>query len=343
VGNSKSSTNEIIGLIAQLKAEVPAGRFFEFGDNPEILEGFEKLLESLDTWLDNMGGYYASRELKEINLYSSAMTALHKIQNFIYDVRNKDAGSKKNTSHLRDLIAELDVSVTNLFAESKPGLLYSQNSHNLKQSPTLNPLSKTKSSVLNNGKVFGYEHSVFISYAWGDEREGIVNQIDLSLQKRGLKIVRDKRDLEYKGSIREFMERIGRGDCVIVVVSDKYLRSPNCMFELVEIAENKQFENRIFPVMWHDANIYDPIKQIAYIKYWEERRTTLAEAIKTLDPANLQGIREQMDLYDRIRDRVSGLTSTLRDMNVLTPEMHEESNFSQLYAALEKRIRTNID
>jgi internalin A len=77
-----------------------------------------------------------------------------------------------------------------------------------------------------------YEQAVFISYAWGGESEEIVNQIDGALQQRGLKIIRDKRDLGYKGSISAFMERIGQGNCVIVVISDKYLRSPNCMFEL---------------------------------------------------------------------------------------------------------------
>jgi len=184
-----------------------------------------------------------------------------------------------------------------------------------------------------------YEQTIFISYAWGGEREEIVNQIDQTLQQRGLKIVRDKRDLGYKGSINEFMERIGRGNCVIVVISDKYLRSPNCMFELVEIAEGKQFHDRIFPVVLGDANIYDPIKRIEYVKYWEVKRAELADAMRTLDPANLQGIRDDMDLYDRIRDKVSGLTSILKDMNTLTPEMHQESDFSYLYDAIEKRLK----
>jgi internalin A len=180
---------------------------------------------------------------------------------------------------------------------------------------------------------------IFISYAWGGEREKIVDQIDQALQQRGLKITRDKRDLGYKGSIKEFMERIGRGNCVIVVVSDKYLRSANCMFELVEIAENKQFHDRVFPVVLADANIYDPIKRIEYVKYWEIKRAELAEAMKTLDPANLQGIRDDMDLYDRIRDKISSLTSILKDMNTLTPEMHQESDFGDLYDAMEKRLR----
>ncbi len=184
-----------------------------------------------------------------------------------------------------------------------------------------------------------YEQAVFISYAWGGEREELVNQIDQALQKRGLKIIRDKRELGYKGSITEFMERIGRGNCVIVVISDKYLRSPNCMFELVEIAERKQFYDRIFPVVLADANLYDPIKRIEYVKYWEQKRTDLAQAIKTLDPANLQGLREDMDLYDRIRDKVSGLTSILKDLNTLTPDMHLDSDFEILYNAIAKRMR----
>ena len=93
-----------------------------------------------------------------------------------------------------------------------------------------------------------YEREVFISYAWGGEQEEIVNQIDQALQTRGLKIVRDKRDLGYKGSIKEFMEPSKQGS-IIVVISDKYLRSPNTMFEFVEIAGEKQFHDRVFPIV----------------------------------------------------------------------------------------------
>ena len=187
-----------------------------------------------------------------------------------------------------------------------------------------------------------YEQAVFISYAWNGESEEMVNQIENSLQARGIHIIRDKRDLGYKGLIGQFMERIGRGSCVIVVISDKYLRSPNCMFELVEIADGKQFHDRIFPVVLNDANIYDPIKRTEYVKHWEIKRAELAKAIKTLDPANLQGLREDMDLYDRIRDRIAGLASMLKDMNTLTPDMHRDLDFSHLYDAIEKRIKNDL-
>jgi hypothetical protein len=112
-----------------------------------------------------------------------------------------------------------------------------------------------------------YENAVFISYAWGNEYEQIVNEIDKALLALGLKIIRDKRDLGYTGSIKEFIECIGRGASIIVVVSDKYLKSPNCMFELVEITKNKQLNDRIFPVVLADADIYDPVKRLNYVRY----------------------------------------------------------------------------
>jgi internalin A len=183
-----------------------------------------------------------------------------------------------------------------------------------------------------------YERAIFISYAWGGENENIVNQFDDVLQKRGLKVVRDKRNLEYKGSISKFMERIGRGDCIIVVISDKYLKSPNCMFELVEIAGNKNFENRIFPIVLADADIYKFKGQMQYIKHWEDQIKDLKEGLKDLDPTNLQGIYEQLNLYDRIRDNISKLTAILGDMNTLTPDMHKESDFSALYDAIVERM-----
>ena len=188
-----------------------------------------------------------------------------------------------------------------------------------------------------------YEQSVFISYAWGGESEEIVNQIDQALQQRGLKSIRDIRDIGYKGSITAFMERIGLSNCVIVVISDKYLRSPNCMFELVEVTEGKQFHDRVFPIVLSDTDIYDPVRRLEYVKYWEAKREELAQAMKEVDPANLQGIREDMDLYNRIRDKVSGLTSILKDMNTLTPDMHRDSDFSEIYAGIEKEMAKASD
>lgn len=190
-----------------------------------------------------------------------------------------------------------------------------------------------------------YEQAVFISYAWGEEdeeREKIVNELDQSLQNRGIRIVRDKRNLGYKGSIRKFMERIGEGDCVITVISDKYLRSKNCMFELVEIAENKEFADRIFPIILEDAKIYDAGDRIEYINYWAEKKAALrAKADALQDPSNAISILEEERDYARFHYEIDKLTNTLKDMNCLTPDLLREADFQQLYDALRQRMTTS--
>ena len=42
-----------------------------------------------------------------------------------------------------------------------------------------------------------------------------------------------------------FEQRIGQGQCIILVISDKYLRSEHCMFELVEVDKNRDLRERI--------------------------------------------------------------------------------------------------
>ncbi|MEM9033406.1 MAG: toll/interleukin-1 receptor domain-containing protein [Actinomycetota bacterium] len=185
----------------------------------------------------------------------------------------------------------------------------------------------------------GVSGRVYVSYAWGGESERIVNELDAELQRQGITIVRDKRDLGYGGSIEGFMEEIGEGEAIIVVISDKYLRSKNCMFELTEIAHHDELTDRIFPIVLADANIFDPAARIDYLNHWSTKKKELSAKIKELDDLeNLHGITEELDAYDLYRDEIAGLTDVLSDMNALTPEMHESSNFSALVDGLRRRL-----
>ena len=83
--------------------------------------------------------------------------------------------------------------------------------------------------------------------------------------------------------------------------------------------------------MLSDADIYDAVKRIEYIKYWENKKSELDAAIKTVGSENLQGIREEIDLFDNIRDEIAKLTDTMQDMNTLTPDMHRDSDFQTLF------------
>ncbi len=187
-------------------------------------------------------------------------------------------------------------------------------------------------------KPFSTAKEVFISYAWKGDSEAMANKIDEAFQASEITLIRDKNDLGFKGSIKEFMEQIGKGKAVIVIISDKYLKSENCMFELVEIAANGDYRDRIFPIVLADAEIYKPVKRIRYIQHWEKEIADLDEAMKTVGSANMQGFRESIDLYTQIRNTIAELVEILKDMNTLTPDIHTESDFAELFKAIEQRL-----
>jgi hypothetical protein len=206
--------------------------------------------------------------------------------------------------------------------------------------PLQRELDEEKDKLLTSPPLLEYEKEIFISYTWRDEHsKPYVEQLEQTFQAKGIKIIRDTNAVgDYKARFKEFMQRIGWGKCVIAVISNQYLKSENCMFELLEIVKNGEFYDRIFPIILTDAKIKKPIERIKYVKYWEEQREELDKAMKEVSAANMQGFREDIDLYSKIRDTIPELTNILRDMNTLTPDIHSQSEFEELLKAIEERL-----
>jgi len=179
---------------------------------------------------------------------------------------------------------------------------------------------------------------VFVSYAWNIESSEIVDGVQQALEEDGIRLIRDREEVRYRDSIRDFMRRIGRGKCVLVVISDKYLKSENCMFEMVEIAKEPGLRERIFPIVLSDANIYKATGRVKYVHYWESEIQELDEALKTVRGDNLTKLQEDLNIYSEIRRLFDGIADTLRDMNALTPDQHEGSGFEELI----RRVRAQL-
>jgi internalin A len=139
---------------------------------------------------------------------------------------------------------------------------------------------------------FGTERSpdprFYVSYAWADsidpERETIVDQACAEAEKRGTPIIRDESTLSFGDSISKFMRAIGEGDRIFVFLSDKYLKSPFCMFELFEIwrnsrQDNAEFLRRVRVYTLGDAQIWKPVDRVEYGKYWKDQHEELRKAV----------------------------------------------------------------
>lgn len=179
---------------------------------------------------------------------------------------------------------------------------------------------------------------VFVSYASGPASSALVESVDVALAQSGIRLFRDQKDVRYKDSIGEFMRRIGHGKCVIVVISKKYLKSPYCMFEMLEVLNAQGMRERIFPIVLPDAKLYEPTACIEYVRFWEQKIETLEDALKTVKGANLTKTQQTLNQYADFRRLFDTIADTLRDMNALTPERHEASGFDELI----RRVREQL-
>jgi len=181
--------------------------------------------------------------------------------------------------------------------------------------------------------------AIYISHAWGGKSEQIVHAILERFEREGLKVILDKKDLGYRESIRKFMESLGQADAIIVVVSQKYLHSEYCMFELLQIYENKNILERIFPIVLDEVNIAKSTDRLELVKYWEGQTEELESKIRELRTlSHIEGITEDLNLYNSIRNKIAKLTSILKDINTLNITLHEASDFDQLIEAIKRKV-----
>ena len=177
---------------------------------------------------------------------------------------------------------------------------------------------------------------IFISYGWGAPQEDIVNKLYTSLTAKSYNVIRDKVNVGYKGSIRNFMQRIGAGQAVIVVLSKKYLESKNCMYEALQIKEHGDLAKRIFPIVLSDANIFEALVRLKFRRYWDDKIKELNDALRDMnDLAAVDSVMKDLNLYSDIKRFIDEFMDIVADMNVLPPETHQDSDFSQLTAALD--------
>ena len=168
----------------------------------------------------------------------------------------------------------------------------------------------------------------YVSYAWGDatpdgrEREAIVNQFCAEANNRGIEVLRDKRVLGLGDRISRFMQRIGRADRVLVVLSDKYLKSPYCMYELFEIWRNSRqeeaaFLERVRVYTLPNAAIFSPLDRVKCAVHWKRQHDELAEFIKEhggdiLGEEDFRKFKLMQDFAHRVGDILATLADTVQ-------------------------------
>ncbi|SUB01535.1 Internalin-A precursor [Pannonibacter phragmitetus] len=137
----------------------------------------------------------------------------------------------------------------------------------------------------------------FVSYAWADEktpdRDRIVDEFCQSAQQKGVQIRRDKDEIGLGDSISDFMSTLTKGDKILIVLTDKYLRSRNCMFELYEIwrlakGDRADFLEKARLFSAPDAGIFTPVGRAKIARHWKTAYDEEKEFLDDMGPGDRQ-------------------------------------------------------
>ncbi len=174
--------------------------------------------------------------------------------------------------------------------------------------------------------------SLYVSYSWDSEKESqVVEKLEQACQKRGIELRQDKRQIAYGESIRTFMQELGAGRHVVLVLSEAYFKSEYCMYELKEIYDNRDFRQRVYPIVLRGTPFHKPIDRIPYLKHWEDETSKLEQNVASLqDQKFTKNIRAALDNYAVFRQMMDELLAVLVDMNALTEDVHVGTDFAAL-------------
>ena len=149
--------------------------------------------------------------------------------------------------------------------------------------------------------------TLYISYAWQKNSSDIVSGLTKRFQDQGINYKRDKEQVAPREQITQFMDEIGSSEHALIVLSDKYLKSEFCMYELNKIYLNSSlktdsFLKRTFFILAEDLDIHSAQDKQRYITYWQEKTEGLSPS--SYSEISLRNIYNN---YDNIISTISSL------------------------------------
>lgn len=195
-------------------------------------------------------------------------------------------------------------------------------------------------SYIKRGKIATQEHHpvkpvtdnveqtpLCISYSWNNSEE--IDLLCRELNKANIPFSRDVNDCGYRDNIIEYEKKIGHGAKVLAYISESYIKSINCMYELALVFMHGDVEKRLFPIVTiskrRDASFFKEL-----FEYWEslyqQKRTILNDLPSG---ASLQAIIE-LGYCGHIIRELPKIVNYLSDVNTLTMEKLSENHFELL-------------
>jgi len=177
------------------------------------------------------------------------------------------------------------------------------------------------------------EPKIFLSYSHKDKE--IADRVDKFFISKNIRLTRDVRDAPAYSSLKKFMETIRDHDYVILLISDAYLKSTNCMYEVIQFIQEKNYINRTFPIVIdNEATIFDQSKHSKYIHYWQKKYKELGDEIKTLQNTGTISLHKELDKINKIQSNIGEFLNKIADLKCSPLDELERSNYKDIISVI---------
>ena len=179
--------------------------------------------------------------------------------------------------------------------------------------------------------------TLFISYSSKDK--AIIKEIESYLSvipESELKLVRDTKAVGYKQSFKVFMQSIQDQDYALLFISDNFLKSEWCMFEVLEVMKDKNFDAKTLYVFSNQKPaIFTFNDRKAYADYWSKQAKNVQAAITEKVQQNQAVAQDEQDSLKRYQDINSNIQDFLAKVVGQQVKTHEEFEKEQYKSLLD--------
>ena len=174
---------------------------------------------------------------------------------------------------------------------------------------------------------------VAVSYAWAEEKDGeharVVKKFCDDLQANGVEVVRDSSVLKYGDRFELFMrEEIGKAGVLCVFLTESYLRSANCMYELLvawkwAYGNPDEFRQRVrIWAMFSHRRYAKLAGRATVLAHWKKESAKQTKALNKHVPHVSSDSNEEVRHVIEIAANIDGMLA--HAMKSLSPDTYEE-------------------
>ncbi len=155
--------------------------------------------------------------------------------------------------------------------------------------------------------------SIFVSY---NRKSGgaFVDSLEQALVGKAT-LIRDKNEVGTWESFSKFMDTIRERDFAVLVITDEYLKSSACLYEVIQLMKDPNWPDKAMYIVMPGTHIFSPTDRAVYSEFWAKECNDLEQKIKSLAVASSSELCEELKKYELIRNEVGAFLKIVADSN----------------------------